>query len=192
MNSSPPSYPIKEKRVVAPLRDGKGNLVDLIIDVDAPSFDPKVKAVMEKRIAQEQAARVAAVEKEKKEMEEKWIAQEKSKKEAEEKRIAQEKERILRQNKKWYEGGTLHQATVADWLSGDESNKLATCADWAIRHEKIKSIVMSSSNIDTLKPFASELCKCVTGAIPETINQNEKVVGLVVAPCAILMWGASK
>ena len=30
----------------------------------------------------------------------------------------------------WYEGGTLHQATVAEWKKATSQNKLATCSDF--------------------------------------------------------------
>lgn len=30
----------------------------------------------------------------------------------------------------WYDGGTLHQSTMAEWGKGSEANKLATCGDW--------------------------------------------------------------
>ena len=30
----------------------------------------------------------------------------------------------------WYDGGNLHQATMAEWSKATEANKLATCGDW--------------------------------------------------------------
>ena len=32
--------------------------------------------------------------------------------------------------KKWYEGGTLHNKTMEDWKNADYSNKIATAADF--------------------------------------------------------------
>jgi len=43
LNPSLPAYPIKEKRIAGTLADGKNNLVDVIIDVNAPNFDSKLK-----------------------------------------------------------------------------------------------------------------------------------------------------
>ena len=37
---------------------------------------------------------------------------------------------------KWYVGGTLHKATVEEWKSATEKNKLATCADFAANIKK--------------------------------------------------------
>ena len=34
------------------------------------------------------------------------------------------------QAKEWYEGGTLHQASVAQWHQADEHNRIATAGDW--------------------------------------------------------------
>lgn len=65
LNPSLPAYPIKEKRIAGTLADGKNNLVDVIIDVNAPNFDSKVKALMEKRIAREQEEKRIATEREK-------------------------------------------------------------------------------------------------------------------------------
>ena len=30
----------------------------------------------------------------------------------------------------WYDGGNLHQATMAEWGKATEANKLATCGEW--------------------------------------------------------------
>ena len=32
--------------------------------------------------------------------------------------------------KEWYEGGTLHDATIAQWKRAKRQDKIATCADW--------------------------------------------------------------
>ena len=34
--------------------------------------------------------------------------------------------------KEWYQGGTLHQATYAQWNSASYQNKLATASDWLV------------------------------------------------------------
>lgn len=44
---------------------------------------------------------------------------------------AQKKETTQSQTEKvWYEGGTLHNCTNAEWKNANKENKLATCADW--------------------------------------------------------------
>ena len=87
---------------------------------------------------------------------------------------------------KWYNGGTLHKATVNQWKRSAYSNKLATAADWAITIPKIKAQVMRSGNIDTLRPFASELLICVDKAGAGEGYGNMSVAELA-AGCAILM-----
>ena len=42
---------------------------------------------------------------------------------------------LLRLDKKpgkWFEGGTLHQATAGQWTFASPSNRLATCADFVV------------------------------------------------------------
>lgn len=34
------------------------------------------------------------------------------------------------QAKEWYEGGTLHKASVAQWHQADEHNRIVTAGDW--------------------------------------------------------------
>lgn len=40
----------------------------------------------------------------------------------------------------WYEGGTLHEATVAEWKAAEGRNRLATAADWATEGLNLKSM----------------------------------------------------
>jgi len=89
---------------------------------------------------------------------------------------------------KWYEGGTLHKSTVMVWLKSDETNKLATCADWVINHKKVKSIVVKNQNIDSLKPFAYELCECMNKSVSGKASQSQQT-SEIAAACMILMWG---
>ena len=49
----------------------------------------------------------------------------------------------------WYEGGTLHQSTMAQWSKGSEADKLATCADWVSKlynEDKYNSEIMNAIN----------------------------------------------
>ena len=32
--------------------------------------------------------------------------------------------------KEWFQGGTLHQATIYEWIEASAENKLATASDW--------------------------------------------------------------
>ena len=40
----------------------------------------------------------------------------------------------LREIQEWYEGGTLHRASSAEWLAGSKRDRVATTADWLARH----------------------------------------------------------
>ncbi len=65
----------------------------------------------------------------------------------------------------WYEGGTLHNATVGRWKMAEHSNKLATASDLAASRPSIVAQVKSSGTVDSLKPFADELVVCVDKAV---------------------------
>lgn len=85
----------------------------------------------------------------------------------------------------WYEGGTLHSATVGEWNNATSSNKLATAADWALSRPNIKTKVTSNGNMDTLRPYASELAQCVESAARVNGSGSTSVTELV-AGCIVL------
>jgi len=87
---------------------------------------------------------------------------------------------------KWYENGTLHRASVAEWNRATYANKLATAADWAITRPQIKTKVKNSGSIDTLRPFASQLVTCVNEAAAGQ-GYGSMSVAEVAASCMILM-----
>lgn len=86
----------------------------------------------------------------------------------------------------WYENGTLHRATVAEWNKASYSNKLATAADWSISRPQIKAKVKNSGSMDTLKPFAIELATCINEAAAGKGYGNMSATELA-AGCMILM-----
>jgi hypothetical protein len=66
----------------------------------------------------------------------------------------------------WYESGTLHDATLADWIRADSRNQLATTADWAARMLRDKGRRIGS--IDELLPPSYEIQNCLrAGTIKE-------------------------
>lgn len=65
---------------------------------------------------------------------------------------------------RWYENGTLHSGSVAEWNRATYANKLATAADWALSRPQIMAKIKNSGSIDTLRPFAAELVTCVNEA----------------------------
>jgi hypothetical protein len=86
----------------------------------------------------------------------------------------------------WYEGGTLYKATVAEWNKAAYSNKLATASDWATTRPQIVSKVQRSGTMETLRPFAEELVKCIDEAASGKGYSNEEITSLA-AGCMILM-----
>jgi hypothetical protein len=86
----------------------------------------------------------------------------------------------------WYEGGTLHSASLTQWRAASHKNKLATAADWALSRPQIAKIVRDSGSIDTGRAFAIELMKCVdeTSTIEGYDDMNTAEIA---AMCMILM-----
>jgi Domain of unknown function (DUF4190) len=60
----------------------------------------------------------------------------------------------------WYEGGTLHRATVKEWREATYTDRLATAADWALT--MLEKSGNKPASTDALKPFAVDLEACVT------------------------------
>lgn len=77
----------------------------------------------------------------------------------------------------WYEGGTLHQATVARWKASNEQNKLATCGDFMATYDK------SVSSMAVLKMRAEELKTCIDVATSGSDETNNVDVTTVAALC---------
>ena len=73
-------------------------------------------------------------------------------------------------NQEWYKGGTLHQATIADWKVASDKNKLATSAD-------MMAVVDNTVSMDELRTRAESLKKCIDEAvdIDETTIDESKV-----------------
>lgn len=65
---------------------------------------------------------------------------------------------------KWYQGGTLHKATLDQWRAASYRNKLATAGDW-LSATTWKGHLNSPSDFDRLKVKAAKLVKAVDGSI---------------------------
>ncbi len=88
---------------------------------------------------------------------------------------------------KWYEGGTLHKSTVAQWKRAVRRNKIATAADWVmVSCPSVKELATSSGDINKVKPYAESLVKNVDIAVEgNTVNEQQKITGIV-APLMII------
>ena len=87
---------------------------------------------------------------------------------------------------KWYSGGTLHRATVAQWKGASYENKLATAADWAASSGEGKELFRKTNDIDSLKPLAIDILFCVEEAVAGDGYENMQIAEIA-ASCMILM-----
>lgn len=87
-------------------------------------------------------------------------------------------------NMQWYQGGTLHNATIAEWKIATQENRLATSADMIAA--TLKSEGKQISTINELFTLASALERCVGEAGDSEQANSQKVAGLA-AGCSILM-----
>ena len=79
----------------------------------------------------------------------------------------------------WYEGGTLHKATAAEWQAATASNKLATAADFL-------AAIKAARSMSELKTKGNALQKCITESTKDSISHNLKV-SEVAAACVVLL-----
>jgi len=80
--------------------------------------------------------------------------------------------------KKWYEGGDLHRASIGQWKAATYENRLATSADMVAN-------IKQFSSIEAMKSAAEELEQCVSKAAEGA--QAEQQVSEVAAACALLL-----
>ena len=100
--------------------------------------------------------------------------------------------------RKWYEGGTLHQADALTWQDSSYRNKLATCADFIAvswSDKKLNPKIQNSiKTMDDMRPYAAELVNCLDAALekqsdPELNRKmytNQTVAGTA-ALCTVMM-----
>lgn len=83
-------------------------------------------------------------------------------------------------SQRWYEGGTLHKATISEWKMASDRNKLATCADF-----------ISSSNPRLterqLRIVATELKNCIDEGVYGYQGVNNLKVAEIGALCMSAM-----
>lgn len=83
----------------------------------------------------------------------------------------------------WYEGGTLHRASLAEWKSAPASNRLATSGDWAahiLGEDQVRQIGM-----DGLRVRAQQMSNCVTEAAAGP--SPNLAASQAAAACAVLL-----
>ena len=87
---------------------------------------------------------------------------------------------------KWYSGGTLHKASIAQWKRANARDQLATAADFAyVALEKRRNF----ASPDELRPYARELATCISDSVPDKPDVEENLKAAEIAAlCAVLMW----
>ncbi len=65
---------------------------------------------------------------------------------------------------KWYEGGTLHNATRAEWAKATYENRLATCSDY-VASSTTGAKLLKAKGRDALKPRAVRMEKHMTDVL---------------------------
>lgn len=66
----------------------------------------------------------------------------------------------------WYEGGTLHRATLAQWNQASSENKIATTSDMIVATCD-QDLLMASGGMDKLKEATHDVTLCIEGVAGE-------------------------
>lgn len=82
----------------------------------------------------------------------------------------------------WHQGGTLHDATVVEWNSASDRDRLATAADWTTR--VIGRNEFERVGLSGLRIMATALVVCIDAAAAE-------IEGEVAEAASALLLGAS-
>jgi hypothetical protein len=83
-------------------------------------------------------------------------------------------------NSRWFSGGNLHNATIAEWKSATHRNKLATCGDW-LASTKWKGSLNSPADFEKLKVKAEMLLKAVDKTVEGETVEEMKVAEVAAA-----------
>ena len=92
-------------------------------------------------------------------------------------------------SKEWYEGGTLHAATIAEWQDASYENKLATCGDWMAKLCGPKSNNINKiQSLNELKEKSNEIVICVDGATRGIDNLDNQKISEIALSCMMLSF----
>ena len=96
----------------------------------------------------------------------------------------------------WYEGGSLHGATIDEWRKAAPENKLATCGDFIAALYQSQHLNLPITSVDSIKPYAQELADFIDSATEEdendeTFNEHinsQTVENFVINGALIMGW----
>ena len=96
--------------------------------------------------------------------------------------------------KEWYQGGTLHGATVREWKKATYQNKLATCGDMVAHLWQSGMANFKIDDIpDDFKPYAQELVAFIDTSTEGIDEVNHYKVSEIAAMGALMMgWSKNK
>ena len=83
----------------------------------------------------------------------------------------------------WTKGGTLQNATKAEWLKADDKNKLATCADFLANQKKTKGEPYTSTA--ALKEDATNMKICIDEAIKSSYLSDKQPIQQLALRCSM-------
>ena len=89
---------------------------------------------------------------------------------------------------KWYEGGTLHKNTAAEWVTASDRDRLATSADFASTLLRQSTAWSSIESLDDVRSYALAMKECIDASyypqpIVPTMSNAEAA-----AACWVLMY----
>lgn len=78
--------------------------------------------------------------------------------------------------RKWYQGGRLHNATMKEWRQATYANKLATAADFTVVRLRSKGVRDLDIDIDgVVRPAAEDLVRGLDAANPDGLADHKPV-----------------
>lgn len=85
----------------------------------------------------------------------------------------------------WYQGGTLHDATVGQWKVGSSRDRLATASDWTTG--VIGQTEFERIGIDGVKALSEDLVACINESVEGLPQTNAMKAAEIGAACIILL-----
>lgn len=90
----------------------------------------------------------------------------------------------------WYQGGTLHAATIGDWWEATAENRLATCGDLIATLHMKGALSLPITDVPSIKPYAVELVAFIDSATVDVEEVKHYKVAEMAAMGVIAMgWG---
>ena len=74
----------------------------------------------------------------------------------------------------WQQGGTLHDATIAQWKRASQHNKVATCADWLSGLYLRGNLDVDIDEFDDLRKYAEAIVSYIDKSSANTSSLNEE------------------